>query len=145
MWALKDFAPATMAFVAGVPRGLAMTGDDAHFVAEFIDSLFPVTPNLAGMAFDAFVSHVDVNGYELERIRVPTLLVHAKDDPFVSYDAAERAAGRIPGAASSASTRAATSWSGRQTPFEPNSRVSLRSPFPASDRQRASVAPLPAG
>ena len=98
MWALKDFAPATMAFVAGVPRGLAMTGDDAHFVAEFIDSLFPVTPNLAGVAFDAFVSNVDVNGYELERIRVPTLLVHAKDDPLVSYDAAERAAGRIPGA-----------------------------------------------
>ena len=98
MWALKVFAPTTMAFVAGVPRGLPMTSDDAQFVAEFIDSLFPVTPNLAGVAFDAFVSNVDVNGYELERIRVPTLLVHARDDPLVPYDAAERAAGRIQGA-----------------------------------------------
>jgi pimeloyl-ACP methyl ester carboxylesterase len=68
------------------------------FVAEFIDSLFPVTPNLAGVAFDAFVSNVDVNSYELETIRVPTLLIHAKDDPLVSYDAAERAANRIQGA-----------------------------------------------
>jgi pimeloyl-ACP methyl ester carboxylesterase len=98
MWALKLFAPATMAFLAGVPRGLAMTSDDSHFVAEFIDSLFPVSPNVAGVAFDAFVSNVAVNSYELETIRVPTLLVHAKDDPLVSYDAAERAANRIPGA-----------------------------------------------
>jgi pimeloyl-ACP methyl ester carboxylesterase len=98
MWALKLFAPATVAFLAGVPRGLPMTSDDAHFVAEFIDSLFPVTPNVAGVAFDAFVSNVDVNSYELETIRVPTLLIHAKDDPLVSYDAAERAANRIPGA-----------------------------------------------
>lgn len=98
MWALKLFAPATMAFLAGVPRRLAMTSDDAHFVAEFIERLFPVTPNVAGVAFDAFVSNMDVNSYELETIRVPTLLIHAKDDPLVSYDAAERAANRIPGA-----------------------------------------------
>ena len=50
------------------------------------------------MAFDAFVSNVDVNSYALETIRVPTLLIHAKDDPLVSHDAAERAANRIPGA-----------------------------------------------
>jgi pimeloyl-ACP methyl ester carboxylesterase len=98
MWALKLFAPATMAFLAGVPRGLPMTSDDAHFVAEVIDSLFPVSPNVAGVAFDAFVSNVAVNSFELETISVPTLLVHAKDDPLVSYDAAERAANRIPGA-----------------------------------------------
>jgi pimeloyl-ACP methyl ester carboxylesterase len=29
---------------------------------------------------------------------VPTLLVHAQDDPLTSYEAAERAAKRIPGA-----------------------------------------------
>ena len=73
-------------------------GHDADGVPLTNDSLFPVTPNLAGVAFDAFVSNVDVNGYELERIRVPTLLVHARDDPLVPYDAAERAAGRIQGA-----------------------------------------------
>jgi pimeloyl-ACP methyl ester carboxylesterase len=55
-------------------------------------------------AFDAFVSNADVDDYELEAIRAPALLVHAKDDPLVSYDAAER----IPGARLIVSNRAAT-------------------------------------
>ncbi len=75
-----------------------MTSDDAQFVAEFIGSLFPVTPKVQGVDFDAFVSNADVNNYKLEAIRVPTLIVHAKDDPLTSYEAAEHAAGRIPGA-----------------------------------------------
>lgn len=36
--------------------------------------------------------------YPLEAITVPTLLVHAQDDPLTSFDAAKRAASRIPGA-----------------------------------------------
>jgi pimeloyl-ACP methyl ester carboxylesterase len=96
MWAIKMCAPSTMAFLAGVPRRLPMSSDEAHFVTEFIDSLFPVSS--VGVTYDAFVSNADVNGYKLEAIKVPTLLVHAKDDPLVSYDAAERAAGRIPDA-----------------------------------------------
>jgi pimeloyl-ACP methyl ester carboxylesterase len=75
-----------------------MTGDDARFVTEFIDSLFPVAPRARGAIFDAFVSNADVNDYNLEAIRVPTLIVHTKDDPLASHDAAKRAAGRIPGA-----------------------------------------------
>lgn len=75
-----------------------MTSDDAPFVADFIGSLFPVTPRVQGVDFDAFVSNADVNSYKLEALRVPTLIVHAKDDPLVSYEAAERAAGRIPDA-----------------------------------------------
>jgi len=39
-----------------------------------------------------------VNSYDLEAISVPTLIVHARDDPLASHDAAERAAARIPGA-----------------------------------------------
>lgn len=51
-----------------------------------------------GVDFDAFVSNADVNGYPLEDITVPTLLIHGKDDPLVSYQAAQRAVARIPGA-----------------------------------------------
>ena len=97
MWLIKTFSPSTMAFLAGVPRRFPMTGDDAQFVAEFIGSLFPVTARVRGVDFDAFVSNADVNNYKLEAIRVPTLIVHAKDDPMISYEAAERAADRIPG------------------------------------------------
>jgi pimeloyl-ACP methyl ester carboxylesterase len=98
VWLIKTFFPSTMASLSGVPRRFAMTSDDAHVVAEFIDSMFPITPRIEGIDFDAFVSNADVNNYKLEDLRVPTMIVHAKDDPMISYDSVERAAGRIPGA-----------------------------------------------
>ncbi len=98
MWLIKTLSPSTMALLCGVPRRFPMTSDDAQFVAEFIGSLFPVTPRVHGVDFDAFVSNADVNNCKLEAIRVPTLIVHAKDDPLASYEAAGRAAGRIPDA-----------------------------------------------
>ena len=97
MWALKTFAPSTMArLVSAVPKEFAMTAEDARFVTEFIDSLFPVMPE--GYNFDACVSNADVNDYNLEAIRVPTLIVHTKDDQLASHEASQRAAERIPGA-----------------------------------------------
>lgn len=98
VWLIKTFFPSTMASLSGVPRRFAMTSDDAHVVAEFIDSMFPITPRIEGIDFDAFVSNADVNNYKLEDITVPTMIVHAKDDPLISYDSVERAAARIPGA-----------------------------------------------
>jgi pimeloyl-ACP methyl ester carboxylesterase len=67
-----------------------MSDDDARFVAEFIDSMFPPTPRVRGVIPDAFVSNADVNDYDLEAIRVPTLLVHTKDDPLASHEASRR-------------------------------------------------------
>ena len=97
MWALRTFAPSTMArLVAAVPKGFAMTGEDARFVTEFIDSLFPVRPE--GPSFDLYVSNADVNDYNLEALTVPTLIVHTKDDQLASHEASKRAAERIPGA-----------------------------------------------
>ena len=97
MWALRTFAPATTArLVAAVPREFAMSGDDGRFVNEFIDSLFPMSPE--GFNFDLFVSNADVTNYNLEAISVPTLIAHTKDDQLASHDASQRAAERIPGA-----------------------------------------------
>jgi pimeloyl-ACP methyl ester carboxylesterase len=97
MWALRTFAPSTMArLVAAVPRGFAMTSDDARYVKEFIDSLFPMSPE--GFNFDLFVSNADVTNYTLEAITVPTLIAHTKDDQLASHVASQRAAERIPGA-----------------------------------------------
>lgn len=98
MWVIKTMSPSTMAFLSGVPKGLPMGAEDRSFVTEFMDNLFPVTPKVEGVSFDAFVSNADVNSYGLEGITTPTLLVHAEDDPLVSYQAAQRAAERIPGA-----------------------------------------------
>jgi pimeloyl-ACP methyl ester carboxylesterase len=82
--------------VAAVPRGFALSGDHARFVNEFIDSLFPMSPE--GLNFDLFISNADVTNYNLEAIKVPTLIAHAKDDQLASHEASRRAAERIPGA-----------------------------------------------
>ena len=97
MWALRTCAPSTMIrMVAAVPKEFVMTSEDARYVNEFIDSLFPVSTD--GFIFDAFVSNADVNDYKLEAISVPTLIAHTKDDQLASHDASKRAAERIPGA-----------------------------------------------
>jgi pimeloyl-ACP methyl ester carboxylesterase len=97
LWVLRTFAPSMMVrLVAGLPREFAMSREDARFVTEFIDSLFPVSPE--GVDFDAFVSNADVNDYNLEAINVPTLIIHTKDDQVASHEASKRAAERIPGA-----------------------------------------------
>ena len=74
-----------------------MTREAAMFVDQMAESIFPMAPRPAGGAFDALVSNPDVNDYPLEAITVPTLLLHAQDDPLTSYAAVERAAGQIPG------------------------------------------------
>jgi pimeloyl-ACP methyl ester carboxylesterase len=97
MWAFKTFAPSAMArLVSAVPKEFVIGAEDARFVAQFIDSLFPVMRD--GYDFDACVSNADVNDYELEVIHVPTLIVHTKDDRLASHAASKRAAERIPGA-----------------------------------------------
>jgi pimeloyl-ACP methyl ester carboxylesterase len=97
MWVLKTLAPSTTArLTAAVPKTFSMSSEDARVVAEFIDSLFPMSPE--GYNFDLYVSNADVNTYKLEAIRVPTLIVHTKDDQLASHEASRRAAERIPGA-----------------------------------------------
>ena len=73
-----------------------MSSDDVRYVNEFIDTLFPMSPE--GYNFDLFVSDADVTNYALEAISVPTLIAHTKDDQLASHEASQRAAARIPGA-----------------------------------------------
>ena len=97
MWALNAIAPsATARLVAAVPKTFVMTHEHVRLVAEFIESLFPMSPE--GYNFGLYVSNPDVNSYTLEAIRVPTLIVHTKDDQLASHQASKRAAERIPGA-----------------------------------------------
>jgi pimeloyl-ACP methyl ester carboxylesterase len=98
MWLLRVLAWPTLIRLMGVPRGFRLSAEDARFLSELADSMFPVALRAEGATFDAFISNPDVTGYPLEAIEVPTLIAHAKDDPLASYEAAERAAARIAGA-----------------------------------------------
>jgi pimeloyl-ACP methyl ester carboxylesterase len=98
LWLMKVFAPRAYLHLMGVPKDLPVTGEAAGFIDQMAESIFPMAPRAAGGAFDAFVSNPDVNDYPLEEITVPTLVLHAQDDPLTSYAAAKRAAGRISGA-----------------------------------------------
>lgn len=98
MWALKVLARPALARLVGVPAGFPRTAEDERVLAEMIDSIFPIGPRVAGAVFDAYVSDPEIATYPLEALAVPTLIVHAVDDPLASFDAAARAAERIPGA-----------------------------------------------
>jgi pimeloyl-ACP methyl ester carboxylesterase len=97
MWTLKVLNRRLLARLAGVPKGFRPSPDDDRFLSEFIDSFFPIYAKAQGIDFDTFISNPDVNGYPLEELTVPTLLIHARDDPLVRYQAAAAAAQRIPG------------------------------------------------
>ena len=63
------------------------------------DMLFPLRPRRDGAVFDGFVSNLAADGFPLEEIGVPTLVINARDDTsFAPYRFAVRAAERIPGA-----------------------------------------------
>jgi pimeloyl-ACP methyl ester carboxylesterase len=98
MWSMKLLAPRAYLRLMGVPKDLALFEEARAFVDQMAESIFPMGPRAAGGAFDAYLGNSDVNDYPLEAITVPTLLVHAQDDPLTSHVAAERAADRIPGA-----------------------------------------------
>lgn len=98
MWLLRAVAPPMMNGLMGVPKGFPEDDDQQAYVEEMLDSIFPLAPRAQGAVFDAFSSNPEINDYPLEQVAVPTLILHSKDDPLASYDAAERAAGRIPGA-----------------------------------------------
>jgi pimeloyl-ACP methyl ester carboxylesterase len=80
----------------GPARGVAVRGKALDVGTEFGEKRH--VGRLRVVQLDTLAGVVAVNSFELETIRVPTLLIHARDDPLVSYDAAERAANRIPGA-----------------------------------------------
>jgi pimeloyl-ACP methyl ester carboxylesterase len=98
MWTLETVGRRALHRLMGVPSGFPQNADQAAVIAEMVHSIFPLKPRRAGAVFDAFVSNPEVNTMALGSIEVPTLIVHAKDDPLASYDAAARAAARIPSA-----------------------------------------------
>lgn len=97
-WALRRFARPALRRIAGFPAGFPSDERARREERAIFDSFFPVGVRTAGIAFDAYESNPDIANHPLEKIAVPTLVVHAVDDPLASHDDARAMAERIPGA-----------------------------------------------
>ena len=97
-WTLKAYLPTLFLRCLGMPKGFAPTPEQWTGILESEESLFPIRPRKHGLLFDQYVSNPDVQGYPLEQISVPTLIVNARDDGLSAFENAASAAERIPGA-----------------------------------------------
>ena len=97
-WMLKAYLPTLFLRCLGMPKGFRPTPEQWTGILESEESLFPLAPRKHGLLFDQYVSNPDVQGYPLEQLSVPTLIVNARDDGLSAFENAASAAERIPGA-----------------------------------------------
>ena len=97
-WTLKAYLPTLFLRCLGMPKGFRPTPEQWTGILESEESLFPLAPRKHGLLFDQYVSNPDVQGYPLEQLSVPTLIVNARDDGLSAFENAASAAERIPGA-----------------------------------------------
>jgi pimeloyl-ACP methyl ester carboxylesterase len=66
-------------------------------IDEVFFSVLPVTERTEGVIFDAFVSNPSINdNLPFEKVKAPTLIMNAKDDPATVIEGARTLAGKIP-------------------------------------------------
>jgi pimeloyl-ACP methyl ester carboxylesterase len=97
LWFLRAFVPSKLAAIAGMPASYVLSDEDAATLAAIFDSFFPVTLRANGIIFDGYVGNPEIGDCQFEEIAMPTLGVHAVDDPLASYDDAKAMLARIPG------------------------------------------------
>jgi pimeloyl-ACP methyl ester carboxylesterase len=97
LWFLRVFLPSKLAAIAGTPAGYELSEQDRRTLETIFDSFFPMRPRAKGIIFDGYVGNPEIGGCDFEQITVPTLGVHAADDPLASYEDACAMIARIPG------------------------------------------------
>lgn len=102
LWAMITYLPGLMgrlSQVLRVPDGVQlMPGGDEEKLSLAMHNVLLGKRRVAGEVFDAYVSNPDVNRIDLSRVLVPTLVMHARDDPGPPYASAVEMARRIPNA-----------------------------------------------
>lgn len=95
-WVLTEYFPSTMHSIMGVPGVFQMTPDYEKELQEVMDTLLPVRPRAAGSLYDMYISNPAINSYPVAEITVPTLILHAEDDPLANYQNVKIMAKKIP-------------------------------------------------
>jgi pimeloyl-ACP methyl ester carboxylesterase len=94
-WLLSNTGTSLLGRILGMPRGFRANDTERETISTAAESLFPIAPRKPGVLFDLYVSNPDVQSYPLEELRVPTLIINARDDAMSAYDNAVNAQARI--------------------------------------------------
>jgi pimeloyl-ACP methyl ester carboxylesterase len=97
LWFLRVFLPSQLAAIAGKPADYELSEEGGRTLETIFDSFFPIGPRAKGIIFDGDVGNPEISDCDFERVNVPTLGVHAADDPLASYEDAHAMVARIPG------------------------------------------------
>jgi pimeloyl-ACP methyl ester carboxylesterase len=97
LWFLRVFLPSTLAAIAGKPADYELSEEDGRTLEAIFDSFFPIGQRAKGIIFDGYVGNPEIDDCAFEQVDVPTLGVHAADDPLASYPDARAMVARIPG------------------------------------------------
>lgn len=102
VWLLVEHVPWMFLKLFGVDRGdyEAASHDERPRVRALLDTLVPVEPRKLGILNDERLTNTAMveryDEYDLESLQVPTLVIHAEDDPLASFEDASRMARRLP-------------------------------------------------
>jgi len=95
-WALTTYFRSSMNSIMGVPDDFELTPEFENVVASVMKTVLPVKPRADGAIFDMYISNAEINtGYQIEDIRIPTLIINAKDDPLTLYKNAKALSEKI--------------------------------------------------
>lgn len=98
-WLMTSTFPSRMYGIMGVPGNYQMTSQEKQELSEVMETLLPVKARAEGALFDMYVSNPAINqGIPIQGITIPTLVIHALDDPLGDYDNARAMAEAIPNA-----------------------------------------------
>jgi pimeloyl-ACP methyl ester carboxylesterase len=103
-WFLVNHAPWVFLRLFGVDPGeyASASPGERRRVEALLETLVPVEPRKRGIYNDERVTNTamieNYDEYDLETLDVPTLVVHAEDDPLASFEDARRMVDRIPDA-----------------------------------------------
>jgi pimeloyl-ACP methyl ester carboxylesterase len=91
-WGLSSLMKENMLKMIGVTKSIqeGMTKEEKDkLLNEIIISGLPISLRTKGVINDMFVSNPDINdNYCYEQIKIPTLIIHAKDDTLCSFNEA---------------------------------------------------------
>lgn len=98
-WIMQKLAPGSLDAIFDVKPELRanLASDDAALVSSLVAAFQPVTGRVAGLANEGAAIAPEAD-YHLDKLAVPTLVVHAEDDGINPFPIGEFTGGNVPGA-----------------------------------------------